>query len=385
MFFLLHFAHFFVPLHPESRSVSRLDYIKIIITAVLTILSIGFEGDVFAGEPANRDDVLSGLEGRRRIEAFEKRYEESQDSDDLNYQYQCLCDLLAETRRQNDNREEGSALLQRTVFFYNNNMNDSIWQKVPSDLDILRRYGLWNYYYEDWMHLVNSYIFEGNSKKGLSEVQEMFDDAMKRNNAYGMGMAYYGMGNAYTQMNNREECIESYEKSLEVLSGISPLPAVIPEIYNYYGDALNDMGDYDKLEALTVRWKEFLLRFIDESKLSFTYYADICWSYYYIACTQAKLGLGKLDEAEKMLAGAKEHIVSEDSYEGMSLLFYEAQFLLQTGRYEEAEPLYRGFGVRIVFAEGGPLEIAEFDQTFLCKLHVVVNDEWNIKAHIPNP
>lgn len=291
---------------------------------------------MFAEDPVNLRDMLSGAEGPRRLELLEKIYNESLSSDDIDYQVGCLYELLGEARRQQNRHEEGSALLLRTVLYYNNNLNDSIYQLVPRDLEFLKEQGLWTYYYEDWILLANSYIFEGNSRKGLEELQRMFDDAMERHNDYGIGTAYYGMGNAYTQMNNWDECIASYEKSIEVLSAVNPQPVVLPEIYNYYGDALNDMRAYDKLEQLTGRWKEFLVKFIDDSHLTFSPNADVYWSYYYIACAQAKLGLGKLDDAERMLAGAREHINSDDEYVGMTWLFYQAQLLLQQQRYEEA-------------------------------------------------
>ena len=313
-----------------------MDTIRTILIAILAIISAGYSGVVFAEESVNLRDMLAGAEGRQRLDLLEKIYDESLSTDDLDYQIRCLYELMDEARHQKMQREIGNALLLRTVLYYNNNLNDSIYLLVPQDLELLREYGLWTYYYEDWILLANSYIFEGNSRQGLEEVQRMFDDAMERHNNYGIGTAYYGMGNAYTQMNNWDECIASYEKSIEVLSGIRPRPVVLPEIYNYYGDALNDMEAYDKLEELTDRWKEFLIQFIEDSNQSFSGNADIYWSYYYIASTQAKLGLGKLDEAERMLAGAKEHIASDDDYVGMSWLFYKAQLLLQQGRYDEA-------------------------------------------------
>ena len=294
---------------------------------------------VFAEDSATLRDMLPETDGPRRLELLEKIYNESLATDDLDEQIRCLYDLLGEARRQKNEREECYALLKRTVLFYNNNLSDSIYLHVPEDLKVLQKSAYLNYCYQDWILLVNSYIFEGNSRQGLAEVQRMFDDAMERKSDFGMGMAYYGMGNAYTQMNNWDECISSYEKSIEVLSAQRPRATLLPEIYNYYGDALNDMGAYDKLEVLTDRWKAFLVEFIEETNQSFTANADVYWSYYFIACTQAKLGLGKLDEAEAMLAGAKKHISSDDSYEGMTWLFYKAQLLLQQQRYAEALPL----------------------------------------------
>ena len=125
----------------------------------------------------------------------------------------------------------------------------------------------WDKYYETWSHLVNTYIYFGAVKNdALKEVQKMFDDALKRDNKYGMGIAYYAMGNVYLNMNNLDESAASYQKGLNVLSGISPLPGQMSEMYSYLGDVLNEQKKYTQLDSLTVRWKDFVERFIKERK-----------------------------------------------------------------------------------------------------------------------
>ena len=139
-------------------------------------------------------------------------------------------------------------ILGRMASFYNRGEADSIKAFFQNDMDKLRHLGQWNEYYEVWTFYINSLIYYSNSKnQALREVQLMFADAMERKETYGQGIAYYTMGNVYLNMNNLDQSADAYEKGLQQLLQLSPLPIYTSEVFSYLGDVLNEQHKYDKL------------------------------------------------------------------------------------------------------------------------------------------
>ena len=169
---------------------------------------------------------------------------------------------IQDAYQQRDPVKLGEAMCARIVLFYNSDMVDSIIKYAPEDLKELRKFEQWDRYYEIWTHLANTYLYSGQPNKALREVQQIFDDAKQRDNKYGMGIAYYTMGSVYASLNNFDESISSYQKGLDILSTIRPYPAILPDLYAYYGDILNFKHEYVKLEKLTQRWGVFLKEYI---------------------------------------------------------------------------------------------------------------------------
>ncbi len=258
-------------------------------------------------------------------------------ADDVESRLKRINDSIQLAREQHNDVKQAKFITGRAVFMYNNALVDSVLAYVPNDLKTLGALGEWDRYYETWTYLVNTYIYYTNSKNtALREVKTMFDDAMKRNNQYGMGIAYYTMGNVYLNMNNLDESADSYRKGLDILLKLKPLPLVIQELYSYYGDVLNEQHKYNELQQLTVGWKDYLERSIPENKIDEDS-RRVMFFYYDIARIQAALGLKRHDEAEKLLIEAKNNlIVSEDSYEATAWYTCMAQLRLQQGRYAEA-------------------------------------------------
>ena len=253
-------------------------------------------------------------------------------------------DSIADAKAQHDYPRMAGFISGRTSMFYNLGLSDSVINRVPKDLETLKSIEQWERYYESWSYLINTYIYYSKSKNtALREVQAMFDDAMKRNSEYGIGIAYYAMGNVYLNMNNLEQSADAYKKGLDVLSRISPYPMALQEVYSYYGDVLNEQKKYKELENLTVRWAKFLDELMDqieksESKLN-NDEKNTLQFYYWIACAQASLGLNKLKEAGNQLKEARKYIASEENYEGATWLSTMSLLRFKEGRIDEAYQL----------------------------------------------
>jgi len=311
---------------------------------LLSTLVVGWgSNSAFAANCDSLRSVLPQLEGDARLSALSSLYECSLDSDDIYYQVSCINELLAEARRQKKPDVEVDVLAERAALFYNNDLNDSIFIVVRNDLERVKELEQWQTYYEMWAHIANTYLFLHQNKLGLNETQAMFDDARERNDKYGMGLAYCIMGTAYANLRNFDESISSYEKSLATLVELKKSPSLLPTVYQWYGDALNDMKAYDQLEKLTEKWQQFLPAFLVEHKAEGTPMADMYRSYLFLACAQAALGQGDTKKAEDALAHARTCMPAEES-RGGKWLFYMAQLRLQQGRYAEALAYNSRFG-----------------------------------------
>ncbi|MBQ9229592.1 MAG: SpoIIE family protein phosphatase [Prevotella sp.] len=245
--------------------------------------------------------------------------------------------MIDSARTQKNDTLLAKFLCGRAVLFYNHALDDSVINHVPTDLVEIRKTKQWNQYYELWTYLANTYLYSGQPNKALREVQAMFDDAKQRGDNYGMGFAYYTMGSVYATLNNFDESISSYQKSLDLLSKIKPYPTIVPDVYAYYGDILNLKQKYHQLEQLTVRWKKFLEEYEEtyKSKLS-QVTKNVLYTYYYMACAQAHLGLGELADGAEDLNKAHDLLGSESSLRGQSWMFYMAKLRYLQKRYPEA-------------------------------------------------
>ncbi len=254
--------------------------------------------------------------------------------------------LLADKEKTGNPDSIAPVLAARDATFYNYAMSDSVLHYAPVDMKRLLSMGKWKQYYEVWMYKINTLIYYNNLKNmALREVQAMYEDAMNRGDDYGMGIAYYTMGNVYMCMGSLVESADAFNKGLDILTDISPLPTIVPELFSNYGDVLNDQKQYGQLKELTVRWKTFLNALLEEKKYVVgnkeksrltVAEQDILWFYYDIACTQAAIGLGNTEQADQLLQNARKHIPGGLPFLEKSWLSHMTQLRYKQGRYAEA-------------------------------------------------
>lgn len=244
---------------------------------------------------------------------------------------------IAIAQKKKDYKYLGILLAGRASKFFNEGMTDSIMIHVPEDLETLREIEDWEHYYETWTYLINTLIYYSNSKnKALREVEDMYADAKKRENQYGMSIAYYTMGNVYLGMNNLDESANAYKKGLDIMLQMEKLMGVISEVFSYYGDVLNEQKRYKELDELTVKWKTALERLIGENLQMTKDQLEILWFYYDIACVQAATGLGDYERAEKKLDEAYAYVHEDDNFLTTAWMSVAAQLRLKQGRFMEA-------------------------------------------------
>ncbi|MBE6257561.1 MAG: hypothetical protein E7103_06355 [Prevotella sp.] len=244
---------------------------------------------------------------------------------------------MNEARRQGNSDDEGADLLTRCLLFYNNDQNDSLLYYVRGDLKTLAKNGQWVLYDRMWFSLANTYVYSDSLATGLKEAQTMYEDAKRREDVEGQGLAYMAMGNAYFNMHNMEEANKAYQKAIEQLMTLHPQPHEVLMLFSSRCDVLERIQAYQQLSELTKQWKEAIDQFIKDYNHPVDYSGTILvWAYYYIGCAQAALGLQQNDEASRMLAQARKCILNEEDETFRSWLFYQAKLCKQRGLNDEA-------------------------------------------------
>ena len=165
----------------------------------------------------------------------------------------------------------------------------------------------------------------------------MYESAKERQDVKGMGLAYLAMGNAYFNLHNMEEASAAYQKAIDQLITVHPLPVDVPNLFSSQCDVLERIKDYQQLRQLTVQWKAALEQLAKDWGRSEDFPGTLSnWTYYYIGCAQAALGLHRTEEASRMLDEAKKSIFNEEDELYRSWLFYTTKLCQQRDFFEEA-------------------------------------------------
>ena len=231
---------------------------------------------------------------------------------------------------------ESKLRIEHICELYNHDQNDSLIAQAPRDMDFHKSIGLWEHYYETWMHLVNTYTFMGKVNTALREVKQMHDDATQRNDNYGLALSNYAMGNAYNNMGYLPEAVKCYQLSIQFIRQTNTSETTYNDIYSYYCDALNENHQWKEMKGVTDDWRKLLESMTEYDKGKKTSSSKVWYSYYYLACAQMHLGLGELDQAEKDIDMAETTAPDSTEFIQMSILYYRAQLWLQRKDYRKA-------------------------------------------------
>ena len=274
---------------------------------------------------------LPQLKGQELIDAYFELYLSSLSSNDIVYQQRCINDLIAEAHHQGDREKEGMAKSMKIKLFYNNDLNDSIYEQTPNTLRFLETANIWDTYYEIWLILIETYNFDGKTIMGMDEAKKMITDAELHNNQYGIGLGHFALGLVYAMMRNHEEAANAYQKSVSILTGFTPEPTQLAEIFGYYSEVLDILKRYNAMNTLNNQWRDFLKEQYNNTDAD----ASMAWGYYYMSRAQAELGLGHYAEATKMLDEVQKN-ASDDYNLSNMWLFFSAELYKRQHLYNEA-------------------------------------------------
>ena len=150
-------------------------------------------------------------------------------------------------------------LMERVDHFYKNVIHDSLASLAPEAMAYNREHGQWKEYYTTWCLLVNDLVWNGQMDRGFEEARRMHDDAIKRNNSFGLSEAYTAMGIAFHFQNNNKESVSCYQQALSHYPEDAD-QSVKLNIYSYYCQVLVDMKDFKTAVSVIDEWYDFLMR-----------------------------------------------------------------------------------------------------------------------------
>ena len=153
--------------------------------------------------------------------------------------------------------DSAKVLMDLVDHYYKNVMHDSLAALAPKAMDYNREHQQWKEYYTTWCLLVNDLVWNGQMDKGFEEARRMHEDAIRRNNAFGLSEAYTAMGIAYHFQNNDTQSADSYRQALSHYPADAE-QSVKLNIYSYYCQVLVDMKDFGKTAEVLQEWSAFL-------------------------------------------------------------------------------------------------------------------------------
>jgi tetratricopeptide (TPR) repeat protein len=148
---------------------------------------------------------MKHLPGKELLQAHSNLCRLAAAGDDVEYELSCIHEYLDEALRQKDPQAEGLARITQLYCYYNYDMTDSISYYQPEALKSMKKNKTWDYYYNAWNILIESYIYRDKIQTALQEAQKMYADARSMKSNYGLGASSYAMGSIYQAMGRFRE------------------------------------------------------------------------------------------------------------------------------------------------------------------------------------
>ncbi|ETD18580.1 MULTISPECIES: helix-turn-helix domain-containing protein [Prevotellaceae] len=294
-------------------------------------------GTMWAVTPA--DSIwkeMKHLKGEKLLQAYRDICRLAAAEDNMGYELRCIREFLAEALRQKDKEAEAQARVRQLYCYYNYEMTDSINYYLPEYLSTMKKNGTWDYYYNAWNVLIESYIYEGKLQTALLEAQKMYAVAQRAKNNFGLGVSTYGMACIYQTMGRFKEAEKTIEESIAALSKEEEISQLL-SAYNVLGETLDGLQKYEKLRVKSAEWKAVIDKYKKEA-LQKGYTPSLNGRYLYctLAATIAELGTGHYDRAEKLLQQAEKYAEGRKAVAQFKLLQVKARYYAATKQYERA-------------------------------------------------
>ena len=279
---------------------------------------------------------MKHLKGEKLLQAYHNLCRLAAAEDNMGYELRCIREYLAEALRQKDNEAEAQARVTQLYCYYNYEMTDSIKHYLPEVVSSMKRNGTWDYYYNAWNILIESYISEDKLQTALLEAQKMYADARSRKSNYGLGFSTYGMACIYQTMGRFKEAEKTIEESIAALSEEDEISQLL-SAYNVLGEILDGLGKYDKLRVKSTEWKGIIDKYKQEAlKKGYTPLLNGRYLYCTLAAAIAELETGHYDRAKGLLQQAEKYAEGRKAVARFKLLQVKARYYAAIKQYDQA-------------------------------------------------
>lgn len=183
---------------------------------------------------------------------------------------------------------------------FNNNQHDSLLKVAPEILDFLRENQEWELYYILWQSVAEDHVWFNEFEEATQEAQAMQEDAIERNDSFGLALSYSVQGTAYTVQEVYDEATRCYKTFLQIYPKKAMWSPKV-DVFGYYATCLSSIKDYNAIDSLLTEWDEYLSDFPDVADADDKQaYAD--WRLkYYRAKFSNLIAKGNLTQATQVL------------------------------------------------------------------------------------
>ncbi len=183
---------------------------------------------------------------------------------------------------------------------FNNNQHDSLLKVAPEILDFLRENQEWELYYILWQSVAEDHVWFNEFEEATQEAQAMQEDAIERNDSFGLALSYSVQGTAYTVQEVYDEATRCYKTFLQIYPKKAMWSPKV-DVFGYYATCLSSIQDYNAIDSLLTEWDEYLSDFPDVADADDKQaYAD--WRLkYYRAKFSNLIAKGNLTQATQVL------------------------------------------------------------------------------------
>ena len=137
--------------------------------------------------------------------------------------------------------------------YYNNDQHDSLLLVAPETLEFLRQQHSWQLYYILWQYLAEDHVWFNEYAEAIEEAQAMQEDAIARNDSFGLALSYEVQGTAYAMQDVKDEARRCYKTSIDIFpKGGRKGP--LASIYGCYADCLSLPEDSAAFDSLLTNW-----------------------------------------------------------------------------------------------------------------------------------
>ena len=294
-------------------------------------------GEMYAATPADSiRKEMKHLKGEKLLQAYHHLCRLAAAEDNMGYELRCIREYLAESLRQKDKEAEAQARVTQLYCYYNYEMTDSISYYLPEVLSAMKKNGTWDYYYNAWNVLIESYLYEDKVQTALFEAQKMYADARKRKSNYGLGTSTYGMACIYQTMGRFREAEKTIEESIVALSKVDEISQLL-SAYNVLGETLDGLRKYEKLRKKCAEWKAVIDKYKNEAlRKGYTPSLNGRYLYCTLATAVAELETGHYDRAKELLQLADKYAEERKAVARFKLLQVKARYYAATKQYDRA-------------------------------------------------
>ena len=137
--------------------------------------------------------------------------------------------------------------------FYNSNQHDSLIAVAPEILEFLRDNQEWRLYYILWQYVAEDYVWFNEFDEATKEALAMQEDAIARNDSFGLAMSYGVQGTAYLAQDVFDEAKRCYKNFIQMYPK-NEKDGPITEVYYYYYGCLENTKDTAAIDSLLKEW-----------------------------------------------------------------------------------------------------------------------------------